>query len=1192
MLASSLSMVAFATIILAEARRSDRSRATADILWQLLERLPVNLQVKDIDGCYIWFNESFGRSRRENGIDPTSLIGKTIFDVASAALATAVAHQDAEAMATACPTMPLEQIFHGQDGRPNSVVSVRKIPLSRKGRNIYLATISTDSEQWRTEQARHEDVRRLLEIAMDEAPTTIQVVDRDMRLCWSNRSFRQYFDIQGDLIAGMPLSKIPRSSRFADRTIEVNQRIFDTGVAPDEFEQWLTPTASLPETCLLVRKIPIRDASGAVSRILTIGTDITALNAAHKQAETAHNFLTSILKHSPIGIQAKNTHLAIVWANDLFGKAVGRSTEELIGKRLTDLELPPDAVIRTDNIDRTVLTEKKTIQFMERWDVDNEFRHILTIKTPVINSEGNATHVVTFGVDLSTEYRLRDEIEQTRSQLQFILDNVPVGIALKNLDGRYRWANRAFENQFGVSADAMSGRSGDEIFAARPGWKVFLDGDRDILSGVEGSTSTDIETDSSDQTRLVYSVRQTAFRTDNGRIDGVLTVSVDITNLTRIRVQLQEAAVQLESRVAQRTAELRDINRFMETVLKNTPNPIVACDFSGTIMSFSQSAISLSKDHEISVGLDLKKLLGSGAEIFERMVSVATEGGSISNMEVTIPRNGGFASYFLVSCAPLIAPDGGIDGLVSNWLDITDRRLLEAERDRWADAISNAAFGIAILSAPDIECIAANPAYLAIFGVGWEFVVSRSADACLDSESRPTFAGLIEDARATGTTSGVLALVRPDGNMASIQLWVTAVRSTDGHLLYYICSAFDITERIRIEKELRFAQKMEMLGRLTGGIAHDFNNMLSIVIGNTDCMMEGETPSADTDAMLKDTLEAALKASELCRKLMTFASQQPLEPTCVDIGMTLFDLERLLSRLLGDNIELTVEVPPNLWTVMVDRTMLQSALVNLALNGRDAMPNGGNLHIEARNASWPAGRVGSNATVPPGDYVVVSVRDTGSGIPREIVDRVFEPFFSTKGSKGNGLGLSMVHGFIGQSGGHILLESTPGVGTEIALCLIGTAAQPEVNSEPPDSGTHFESAGECILVVEDDISVRRILARRLLRLRYRVLEAGNAREALDILRLDSEIDVLLTDIDMPGPMNGIELSKLARQRHPELKVMVTSGVPSLLEIVSRDPNPAHDILYKPYTLHLLRDRLGDLLRNRSRPESQIPAIQE
>ncbi|KAB2866712.1 MAG: PAS domain-containing protein, partial [Bauldia sp.] len=363
-----------------------------------------------------------------------------------------------------------------------------------------------------------------------------------------------------------------------------------------------------------------------------------------------------------------------------------------------------------------------------------------------------------------------------------------------------------------------------------------------------------------------------------------------------------------------------------------------------------------------------------------------------------------------------------------------------------------------------------------------------------------------------------------------------------GRPIYLLGLAEDITERRSIEDQLAQAQKMEAIGSLTGGMAHDFNNLLGVIVGNLDLLRGRPGLDAGAEELAGEALDAALKGADLTQRLLAFARRQPLQPRRLAVNDVVENISRLLARTVGEAIEIRLDLGDGVWPVVADPAQLESALVNIVTNARDAMPKGGLLMVATSNRRLDEDYAAQQPGLTPGDYAMIEVSDTGTGMPAEVAARIFEPFFSTKEQgKGTGLGLSMVFGFMKQSGGHINVYSEEGVGTTFRLYLPRTAGAGEALRAAPAAGVE-RGGPETVLAVEDNPGLRRVVVRQLKELGYRVLEAEDGPAALKIL--DGEaVDLLFTDIVMPGGLNGYELARTARDRRPGLKVVLTSGFP-------------------------------------------------
>jgi signal transduction histidine kinase len=382
----------------------------------------------------------------------------------------------------------------------------------------------------------------------------------------------------------------------------------------------------------------------------------------------------------------------------------------------------------------------------------------------------------------------------------------------------------------------------------------------------------------------------------------------------------------------------------------------------------------------------------------------------------------------------------------------------------------------------------------------------------------------------------------------------------------------------RIQEQLSRSQRIEALGQLTGGLAHDFNNLLAIVIGNLDLLAARLESSPDAAALADAALRASLRGSELTRQLLAFSRKQPLEPRLFDLNKVVQDSAKLLARTLGSNIELRTAEASAPALILADEAQTESAIVNLAVNAKHAMSNGGLLTFEVEHVQLDDPYTSLDPEVPPGPYICLTVSDTGVGIPPDIVNRVFEPFFTTKeAGTGTGLGLSQVYGFVKQSGGNVKIYSEVGRGTAVRLYFpASNAALPEARARAQGANEAAPGGGELVLVVDDDPTLRQLLLNQLTQLGYRIIEAPDARTALAVLDARRDIDVLLADVVMPG-MSGDKLAQEAVMRRPDLKVLLMSGFPGrALEI--GNPNALKfPLLPKPYRKAILASKLSEVL---------------
>ncbi|MCA1778170.1 MAG: response regulator [Xanthomonadaceae bacterium] len=416
-----------------------------------------------------------------------------------------------------------------------------------------------------------------------------------------------------------------------------------------------------------------------------------------------------------------------------------------------------------------------------------------------------------------------------------------------------------------------------------------------------------------------------------------------------------------------------------------------------------------------------------------------------------------------------------------------------------------------------------------------------------------------------------------DGRVLYCEWYNSILKDAGGGLISVFSLIHDVTDRIGAEAQVRHLQKLESVGQLTGGIAHDFNNLLTVILGNAEQLSEAVNGQPELRGLVDMITGAASRGAKLTHQLLSFSRQQPLQPRPIDVNELLGGVRDLLGRTLGEDVELQFFTRAS-WTALIDPTQLESSLLNLCLNARDAMPGGGRLTIESSDHALDEVYADQHDEVEAGDYVMIAVSDTGTGIEADQLGRVFEPFFTTKETgKGTGLGLSMVYGFVKQSRGHIKIYSEPGQGTTMRLYLPrfrGPAeAVDDARSDSADVTGH-----ETILVVEDDEPLRQFVVSELERLGYRVLQAPNGMEALGVIKSGESIDLLFTDVVMPGGINGSRLAEMAKAVKPRLRVLFTSGYTENAIVHHGRLDPGVQLLSKPYLRRELARRVREALR--------------
>jgi PAS domain S-box-containing protein len=642
-------------------------------------------------------------------------------------------------------------------------------------------------------------------------------------------------------------------------------------------------------------------------------------------------------------------------------------------------------------------------------------------------------------------------------------------------------------------------------------------------------------------------------------------------------------------------ARLAHLGALDAAIFDSNPDAIIVTDDKGRIVQVNQRAESL-------FGYSSGALLNQPIEIlipeYLRTRHVAHRGAFAAapcvremgvGLELLAQRANGETFPVSVQIGP-VSKDGEAR-MIATLRDVTEQKAVAAalaksrqqqaileERQRGAEELrqANETLSAIIESAPvaiwaigaDERITIWNPAVAELYGLPATEAIGRSWRAHIVRPLPPnTYTGddLIRIAREKGGFRDI-EIRRYGANDAILELHVSAavLHERGGSVAGVLFIAHDIGRTKELESKLLQAQKMEAVGQLTGGIAHDFNNLLAVIYGNLEALEDDSDLKPEARLQIEGGLQAARHGASLTRRLLAFSRQQKLEPTDVDVGALVTGTTDMLRRMVEESVAIVLKIASGLWKTRIDPEQLTNALINLVVNARDAMPDGGTLTVTADNATidedWCHGR----KDLAPGAYVSLSISDTGAGMTKEVLTRALEPFFTTKPlGHGTGLGLSMVYGFIHQSGGHMTLYSEPGHGTTITLYL------PKLEAESPTAPAHETSdtpsaAGEVVLLVEDDEMVRGLQVQSLHKIGYQTLEAEDGPTCLDIIRSSAHVDLMLTDIVLPNGMSGPALAEAARMIRPDLKVVFMSGY-APETVLSRYDLTGARTLTKPFT---------------------------
>ncbi len=856
----------------------------------------------------------------------------------------------------------------------------------------------------------------------------------------------------------------------------------------------------------------------------------------------------------------------------------GHKSHEASGQALSDLIIPrryhqrhlagAEHFLRTGQgllINRTVELEA------ERKD-GTEFPVEISISGVLLGGKWNAIGILR---DITDRKKAERKAQEKQSLLEQIIENIPYSIFWKDRNSVYLGCNRNFARQAGVEKpEDIIGKTDYELAWKQSEAEFFRKIDREVIES--GQPRLDIEEPQlqANETQATLLTSKVPLANSRGNIIGILGIYADITS----RKLAEE--------------ELKQREDLLRLILASTGEGIFGIDPHGrcTFANRACAEILGYKDATELFGKEMHTLIhhtrldGTPYPREECPTHDAFKYGKTTRVEgeVLWRADGSFfpADY---ECYPLVRGTSAISAVVS-FTDITERKraeeALRRERD-FAESLIETAQVIVLVLDTEGRIARFNRFMEQLSGYRLEDVRGRDwFNTFLPEQDREQFQQVFQKALSDIPTIGQInPIITHSGQQRLIEWYDKTLKNVDGQVIGVLAIGHDITEHKAQEAQLLQAQKMEVVGQLTGGIAHDFNNLLTIILGNLDFLSTefNKEAAPKIQEPLEDAFSAARDAAELTQRLLALSRRQALKPNYIGLDKVVRNLKKFLRRILGEQFELHLNTPNDILTVFADPSRLENALLNLIINARDAMPRGGTLTIDIFRKTLPASDVGSS-DLRPGSYAVMKITDTGTGMSQEVLSRAIEPFFTTKTSgKGTGLGLSMVYSFAKQSGGDLRLESKPEIGTSVSLLLPETEPVKEDSVMETQLGIS-QGSSETILIVEDEPRVRKLLTRRLRNFGYRVIECENAQSAKEIIESQADVDLLFSDIVMPGNMDGYELVGWVQEKRPELKLLLTTGADSR----SGMRDESIPVLRKPYTEKMLQDTIRSLFDDKNK----------
>ena len=632
-----------------------------------------------------------------------------------------------------------------------------------------------------------------------------------------------------------------------------------------------------------------------------------------------------------------------------------------------------------------------------------------------------------------------------------------------------------------------------------------------------------------------------------GRIYGLCAASFVLGVLLFDNVALQAQLSSLLARLSRQAASEREEHsereRLFSAVVESSHDAIVLMTLDGTITSWNKAAERMS-------GYTAAEAIGNNIDIVNPpeirveprpMRNLVARGEAVEHHDTVRLRKDGSRLDISLVISPIRSATGEVVGASAIARDITERKRAEQALNQQIEErrrIFATSQDLILVTDTKGTFVQVSPSSMPILGRRPDEMIGHTAVEFIHPDDLDSTRNEMRLARRGRQMRNFeTRYVHKDGRAVKLTWMGTWSEPVRRHFFV----GRDLTEKEAAEAQFRQAQKMEAVGQLTGGIAHDFNNILTVITGTIGILAEAVADRPELEAIAKMIDEAAERGGQLTKHLLAFARKQPLQPRETDINNLVLETVKLLRPTLGEQIQIDPLLAEDAWPALVDPNQLTTAVLNLALNARDAMPAGGSLAIETKNVYLDEAYAEMNLEVTPGSYVMIAVSDTGGGISPKNLERVFDPFFTTKEvGKGTGLGLSMVYGLVKQSNGHIKIYSEEGHGTSVKMYLPRATGTDVAAGEMP-AMAQAQGGDESILVVEDDALVRKYVVTQIRGLGYTTLEASNAVEALALIDSDAAIDLLFTDVIMPGPMNGRLLVDAALKKRPALKTLFTSG---------------------------------------------------
>jgi PAS domain S-box-containing protein len=1107
-------------------------------------------------GCHVFANQSLARIF---GVpDPDDLLGKPVMDYIHPDYRKIVRERIENLIKGGAPAPLIEEKMIRADGTVIQT-EVAAAPLEYQGERAILAIIRDITERKRLEEVLEKE-RQDLKLIIDSSPIKIFFKDKEGKYIRVNKVYAEALEMPEEYFLGKTVFDF-YSLPIAQSMSADDQDVIQSGRPKlNIIEQYESPSGL---RWVQTDKIPICEEHGMSIGLIGFAQDITECKRAEEALQESEERFRLAFENANTGMCLVDLDGNLTRVNNKMCKIFGYTKQELERMTVNDIAHPEDIDKSPAFIQKTLRGEIERGTFEKRYF--HKKGHVVTCQVSsslVRTANGLPLYFISHIHDITERKQAEENLRESEERYRSLLENSDDAILLTVPDGGILKANPSACRMFGRTEAEITrmGRNG-VVDTTDPRLPIALE-ERKRTGKFRGEL-TFLRRDGQPFPGELTSV---VFQGKGGQPRSSMIIR-DITDRKRFEemfLRINKAVESSSDAIGMSSAQGHHFyhNKAFTELFEYTPEELEAAG--GGQAAYADKSVA--------------------RKVFDTIMS----GGSWSGEVEMISKSGRKFPVELRADA-ITDESGNIIGLVGVHTDITERKrtedALRESEERYRTLVETSPDAISLLDL-NLNIVMVNRPALALYGYeSPEEVVGRSALNFIAPQDRPRAVKEIQQVLEKGSlANSEYTQLRKGDVLFPAELSASLILDGEKRPLAIICVTRDISirkrseeERTALEDQLRQSQKMEAIGQLAGGVAHDFNNLLTVIKGYCQLSLAEMKESTPIKDVLEVINKATEKAADLTRQLLAFSRRQIMEVRVLDLNALLQNLDKMLRRIIGEDIELVMLLGEDLGRVKADPGQIEQVVMNLAVNAKDAMSKGGKLIIETANRELDEAYARAHVAVTPGRYVMIAVSDTGAGMGPEVRDRVFEPFFTTKGKgRGTGLGLSMVYGIVKQSNGNIWVYSEPGKGTTFKIFL-PRVDEPAEKLKVQETGEEFPRGSETILVVEDDKEVRNLAVRILKRQGYTVLDGSYGDQAFNVCRQHKgPIHLLLTDVVMPG-MDGRALSESLSQLHPEMKVLYMSGYTD--DAIVRHGVMAKGMNYiqKPFTVNGLTKKVREVL---------------